>query len=1382
MRKSATSSSRREGVFGPLGFGRRGGHGRLKPLERRPPRFEPLEDRNLLSVCVWDGGSTADSKWTTPENWVGDVAPQAGDDLQFAGTQRTTTQNDFTAGTSFHSIEFAASSFSLTGNSITLTGGIMVDNGVVDSVVGLNAALSGSITVNIVSGDSSFITGVLSGSTGSLTKTGNGWINLWGDNTYGGGTTISAGVVSVGNGGTTGSLEPGTNVSDNSWLRFRRSDNITVDNSISGSGGLAQDGSGVLTLTGDNTYLNGTINYGTISVDCIADSGVSRLGYGGLSMDGATLRYTGSAASSTGSHLALDHQAVVFEITQASGALTWNGGGGGTVNCNITKTGAGTFTMGHFIGGGASVTVNGGTLALTAADTYNGGTTIAAGTLQLGDGTTDGSVTGDITDDAVLVFDNAANATYGGVISGEGGLTKLGTGTLTLTGANTYSGDTVISEGTLEAGSEGAIPSGAGRGNVQVDDTLDLAGYDVTLNGLSGSGTVTTSSSETSTLTVGANDQTSTFDGLIDDGSGVVALVKTGTGTLALSWWNGYSGGTTIGDGTLSFAEGGLGSGDVVFDGGTLQWAADNQEDVSGQFAAVGSGEVAMLDTGGNDVTLATAISGDGGLEKLGDGTLTLTGANDYGGGTAVSGGILEAATPDALPGYNTSGRLTVAAGATLAVATAGWDSDAIDDLLANPSFHSGTLGIDVATGDTFTYASDITGPIGLTKLGGGTLTVSGTNDYAGDTTIAAGVLIVSDGDSLPHGLGYGIVAIDADATLDLNGQSITLNGLSGSGTVTTSGTGRSDLTLGAGDSSSTFDGVVEDGSGTVGLVKTGSGTLELKGANTYTGGTTLQEGVVSFGALDSVFAQSDEITFNTKLQDAFRLAEPGSYSGTFGISSLGLNGTLSVGSDGVIYWTPDGDADAGTYTLAATYNYSGGSQVKALSLTINTADLPPVFPYTDYAFSPSPPMPSADWHNDEIVISRQIAGGQYSVDWTYPAWGEGTVTYQLIPGSLGLPSGYTFDTSTGEFTCTVSNADKFMAYDFYVGEFTCTVSNADKFMAYDFYVKATDGSGQFDLEHVVIPVTGNSQGDPYLTPWAPDADLGYSSWNQSQGYEEISLYPTEYPEPIGYKELVIDQAPAHGTLSDGAYWTDVKYTPAEGFQGVDSFSYHWVYDAYANGQVIYRYSTNVGRIQIQVGPWVDLTPTDPYTTDTALVGVGGSTTVTLTLQNPRADGYTSGGNWQACPSTGYWQLTFMTSQIRVYEADGTEVLPDSTFLNTVAGEDQITLTVVGVSAGQAYLSARWNVWDCADTYYPGLVPGWYFYNTHQVTVDVVAVDLSIDSDNNDGYGAPDHSAKRSICRTTRTALARSLSPTGATRGFLAFSIAGMGTTLGWTI
>ena len=86
-------------------------------------------------------------------------------------------------------------------------------------------------------------------------------------------------------------------------------------------------------------------------------------------------------------------------------------------------------------------------------------TTISAGTLQIGNGGTTGSVAGDVVDNAALVFNRSDALTYGGVISGTGSLTKSGTGTLTLTGDNTYTGGTTISAGTLQIGNGGTTGS-----------------------------------------------------------------------------------------------------------------------------------------------------------------------------------------------------------------------------------------------------------------------------------------------------------------------------------------------------------------------------------------------------------------------------------------------------------------------------------------------------------------------------------------------------------------------------------------------------------------------------------------------------------------------------------------------------------------------------------------------------------------------------------------------------------------------------------------------------------------------------------------------------------------------------------------------------------
>ena len=145
------------------------------------------------------------------------------------------------------------------------------------------------------------------------------------------------------------------------------------------------------------------------------------------------------------------------------------------------------------------------------------------------------------------------------------GLGKLGSGTLTLNTANSYTGATTITDGTLKVGAADAIPNGAGKGNVVFDTAantaiLDLNGNDVTINGLvqatasTANKVVNNVSSRAKILTVGNADATSSFAGIIANNTGTggtLALTKSGTGTLTLSGVNTYTGGTTVNAGTL---------------------------------------------------------------------------------------------------------------------------------------------------------------------------------------------------------------------------------------------------------------------------------------------------------------------------------------------------------------------------------------------------------------------------------------------------------------------------------------------------------------------------------------------------------------------------------------------------------------------------------------------------------------------------------------------------------------------------------------------------------------------------------------------------------------------------------------------------------------
>ena len=233
---------------------------------------------------------------------------------------------------------------------------------------------------------------------------------LTANNSYTGNTTISAGTLQLGNGGISGGIVG--NVIDGGNLAFNRSDAVTFSGNVSGTGTLRHNGPGSLTLTGTNTYTGGT----TIS------AGTLQVGDGGTS---------GSIVGDV-----IDNGNLAFD---RSDAVAFSG--------NISGTG----TLGQ----------NGlGSLTLTGANTYTGGTTISAGTLQLGNGGTSGSIVGNVVDNGNLVFDRSDAVMFSGAVSGTGILSKIGPGTLTLTGTSTYSGGTNIFPGTLAAAGNDALGSG----------------------------------------------------------------------------------------------------------------------------------------------------------------------------------------------------------------------------------------------------------------------------------------------------------------------------------------------------------------------------------------------------------------------------------------------------------------------------------------------------------------------------------------------------------------------------------------------------------------------------------------------------------------------------------------------------------------------------------------------------------------------------------------------------------------------------------------------------------------------------------------------------------------------------------------------------------
>jgi len=310
-------------------------------------------------------------------------------------------------------------------------------------------------------------------------------------------------------------------------------------------------------------------------------------------------------------------------------------------------------------------------------------------------------------------------------ISGTGSLTRAGGGTTTFTTSNSFAGGTTLSAGTLRIGNNAALGTGAvtvSGGTISSDGatarTLANAftlGGDVTLGSATDSGVLTLSG----TVDLGAatrtlvNPSNVTLSGAVPN----CGLAKSGSGTLTLSGSNTYTGGTQVNGGVLALGNAAaLGpSGAISFGGGTLQFSASNTTDYSGRFSAA-AGQAYRLDTNGQNVTLASALTSDGGsLVKLGSGTLTLTAANTFTGTTTVSAGGLQIGSGGAT-GSLASAETNVAGGLTLVFNRTG----------------------------SVAYAGVVSGAGGLTALGGGTVTLFGASTYTGVTTFASGVVEVS--------------------------------------------------------------------------------------------------------------------------------------------------------------------------------------------------------------------------------------------------------------------------------------------------------------------------------------------------------------------------------------------------------------------------------------------------------------------------------------------------------------------------------------------------------------------------------------------------------------------------------------------------------------
>lgn len=343
--------------------------------------------------------------------------------ITLGGISDSGTTN-FAAGASISTLFSSTINVAGPATITTATAGTANFNGATASIgtlSGTTVKLANGTALSVSSGTQ--IAGGISGP-GSLNKIGTGTLIIRTDNTYTGGTTISGGTLQIGSGSTTGSIVG--NVLNNGKLAFNRSDSYTFGGQISGSGEVTRSGNGTLTLTGANTYFGVTTN---------SSGGVLQLGDGTLAGS-----IVGNVANSG-----------VLRFNPPVAGQLFSGSIGGTGS--ISKTGSGT-------------------QVLTGTNTNTGGTTISDGTLQVGNGGTTGSITGNVTNNSVLVFNRSNNVGFAGTITGSGRVEQAGSGTLTLsanvTNALTVSngrvvvGATSTLTGDVTTGANGRVENNGG--------------------------------------------------------------------------------------------------------------------------------------------------------------------------------------------------------------------------------------------------------------------------------------------------------------------------------------------------------------------------------------------------------------------------------------------------------------------------------------------------------------------------------------------------------------------------------------------------------------------------------------------------------------------------------------------------------------------------------------------------------------------------------------------------------------------------------------------------------------------------------------------------------------------------------------------------------